>query len=377
MSIKFKEISVSLGQLMLDPNNYRLDTGQDQKSFTDKEIIEIQYLIEEKLVKENISDLKSSILNNGFLEVDKIVVKELEDDDGTIEGGDKADIEGKKSKSEKLPKYLVIEGNRRTSAFKSIVSENFNQESQTFIDGFPEELRTKINSINVILVQGTAEEIKNYAQRLMGIRHVSGPKKWGGYQSAKLINDMWSSYSISFSDRYEKIGNFLGIRPKEVQLRHQAYLAYIQMKENPNYGSKASSTLYTLFHEIVSSNKTFKYEWLGWSDDNLKFNNVDSLSRVYDGLLEDEDGFVEIHNPTRLRHLAKIISVEQVRTQIEKGIKIDDVNYDFDAEKRLSKIKGFRTFVTKQKNEELTEDERGVYISLLSDISHLLSSKES
>lgn len=355
MTIKTKEINVGLGQLMLDPNNYRLDEGKETKKYTDREVANEQSNIEAKLVKENISDLKSSILNNGFLEVDKIVVKELKDLD------------------DKIPKYLVIEGNRRTSAFKSLISENYDVNTGTFNTGFPIDLKNKYQNINVILVEGTDDEIKSYSQRLMGIRHVSGPRKWGGYQSAKLINDMWKSSEYQGFEKYERIGNFLGIRPKEVQLRHEAYLALQQMKENPEYSERASSSLFTLFHEMVSSNKYFKYTWLGWDDDELKFNKSIPLERVYDGILPDSKLVKEIHNPSKLRYLAKVISIDEVRVQIEGGTKINDVDYDFDADKRINKIKNFSTFVGKMNADDLTTDEFELYDTLSSIITKLIS----
>ncbi|AGH46835.1 hypothetical protein C427_4736 [Paraglaciecola psychrophila 170] len=343
---------------MLDPNNYRLDEGQATKTYTNQEVINAQDEIETKLVKENISDLKSSILNNGFLEVDKIVVKVLQNLD------------------DEIPKYLVIEGNRRTSAFKSLISENYESGTQQFKTDFPKELQNKYKSINVILVQGTEEEINNYSQRLMGIRHVSGPKKWGGYQSAKLINDMWATFNIGKHLKYEKIGSFLGIRPKEVKLRHEAYLALLQMKKNPNYSSQASSSLYTLFHEMVSSNKYFKYTWLGWSDEKLEFTANKPLERVYKGILPDDEKKKEINNPAKLRHLAKIVAIKEVREQIESGTCLNDVDYDFDASKRVSKIKSFITFVVKQELEDLPESELNLYRTLSLKLSELISGED-
>ncbi|EMB9235429.1 hypothetical protein U9608_002970 [Vibrio alginolyticus] len=349
MTIKNREIEVSLGQLMLDPNNYRLNKGEEFETYSDDDVIDLQDEIQEKLISENISDLERSILKNGFLEVDKIVVRELHDSNGDSE----------------FKKYLVIEGNRRTAAFKSIISEYYNDND--FDDDFPEMLKTKYQSINVILVEGSLEEIQDYSQRLMGIRHVSGPRPWGGYQSAKLINDM-------VSQGYKKIGTLLGMRPHEAQRRHEAYLAIQQMKSDEIYSEYANPKLFTLFSEIVSSNKYFKEEWLGWCAEDKFFKNTKNLHRVYRAILPDQEGYLEINNPSKLRFFAKCINKEEVRLQIEQGVTLDDIDYDFDQEARIKKINAFIKF--SDKLNELTDEEKKLFIELREVISDLISSEE-
>ena len=324
LSIKTKEITVGLGQLMLDPNNYRLNRGEDWEIFSDDQIVSMQDEIQEKLISENISDLETSILKNGFLEVDKIVVKELNNLNGQSD----------------LKKYVVIEGNRRTAAFKSLINEFYLDEEEKFDDDFPESLQLKYQSINVILVEGTEPEINDYSQRLMGIRHVSGPRQWGGYQSAKLINDM-------ASQGYKKIGTLLGMRPNEAQRRHEAYLAIQQMKKDSKYRDQASPKLFTLFSEIVGSNKALKIDWLGWNNETREFENIKNLHRVYDAILTGETDKPEINNPTKLRFFAKCISTPEIRIQIEAGTRLNNIDYDFDAEYRLKKIKEFIKFTKK------------------------------
>ncbi len=351
MTIKTKEITVGLAQLMLDPNNYRLNKGDVDVIYSDDEVVNLQESIQEKLISENISDLESSILKNGFLEVDKIVVKELENLTGESD----------------LKKYVVIEGNRRTAAFKSLVSEFYLEDEESFSPDFPDTLIAKYQNINVILVEGTDEEIKDYSQRLMGIRHVSGPRQWGGYQSAKLINDM-------AGQGYKKIGTLLGMRPSEAQRRHEAYLAIQQMKSDPKYKDRASPKLFTLFAEIVAANKYFKDTWLGWSSEKKKFENQQNLHRVYDAILPDESNKQEVNNPSKLRFFAKCTTTEEVRVQLENGVKLDDIDYDFDAEIRINKIKGFITFTKKLKN--LSSEEFSLYMSLKEVIKDLPQSED-
>jgi hypothetical protein len=351
MSIKTKEITVGLAQLMLDPNNYRLNKGEEAVEYSDDRVIELQEEVQQKLISENISDLETSILKNGFLEVDKIVVKEL------------TNI----SNENDLKKYVVIEGNRRTAAFKSLINEYYSAEQEGFDEEFPESLQVKYQNINVILVEGSDAEIKDYSQRLMGIRHVSGPRQWGGYQSAKLINDM-------SEQGYKKIGTLLGMRPHEAQRRHEAYLAIQQMKNTPKYGESANTKLFTLFAEIVGANKVFKDDWLGWNKEKKQFDKKNNLYRIYDAILPNGDGKQEINNPAKLRFFAKCVNTEQIRLQLESGVLLDDIDYDFDAEKRLEKIKAFISFT--KKLSKVSAAEHKLFLELQTNIDTLPNPEE-
>lgn len=334
MTIKTKEISVGLGQLMLDPNNYRLNDGAEHLDLETNAIISKQAEVQQRLVKENISDLETSMLKNGFLEVDKIVVKELPDH----------------PVSKGLKRFLVIEGNRRVAAFKSLISEYYNEREEEFVDDFPEQLKEKYKSINVILVEGAPEEIIDYSQRLMGIRHVSGPRQWGGYQSAKLINDM-----VKAGQDYKKISTLLGMRPAEAQRRHEGFLALMQMKVDPHYSTFADPKLFSLFAEMAGGSKYFKSDWLGWDPERGEYLNKNNLHRIYDAIVAREGGAVEIKNPSRLRRFAKLVATKEIRDQLEIGVLLDDIDYDFDTKARIDKINAFIKFVRNVKESSEVE----------------------
>ncbi|MFA0611339.1 hypothetical protein [Vibrio sp. 10N.222.49.B4] len=325
MSIELSEIKVGLGQLMLDPNNYRLNSGGDDQHYSDDEVVESQSIIEDSLVKENISDLESSIIENGFLEVDKIVVKEL------------IDLNEINSTSKK---YLVIEGNRRTAAFKSIINEyeSLDSEGKTYFT-MPDGLLEKSKSINVVLVCGDDSSIIEYSHRLMGIRHVSGPRQWGGYQSARLIHDM------SNDKDYKAISSLLGMRPGEAKRRHETYLALKQMQEDEKYANKADIKYFTLISEFVASNKYCKEVWLGWNSDERLFTS-ENRYRMYDAIIPDENGEQELNNPSKARQFIKSIGVDELRLAIESGSKLSELAYyDWDSSKRLGRINDFKKFI--------------------------------
>ena len=106
-------INVSVDELYLDPNNPRLaeDFGFSGKVESLEEIQKFQDLILKKFIEPNetdgdtffdIEDLIKSFERIGFIDIDRIICKQLEDG-----------------------KYIVLEGNRRTSALKVLAKNNY------------------------------------------------------------------------------------------------------------------------------------------------------------------------------------------------------------------------------------------------------------
>lgn len=322
MTIKTKEISVALDQLMLDPNNYRLDEGLDTEEYSDDQVVSLQNDTKKRLRKSNISELEASIRINGFQEVDRIVVRELKG-------------------SPDLCNYLVVEGNRRTAAFKSIIDQMKNPETGDYYADASKELIEKSKNIKVILITGNDEDIKGFSHRLMGIRHVSGPRQWGGYQSAKLIDDMFSSEGQD----YGRVADLLGMRPNEARQKHEAYKAFKQMQSDPEFGDKSNTRIFSLFVEMVTSHSEFKNNWLGWNSEVAEFTNKEHLYRIYSAITKNEDGVVEIKNPADMRKVSLVVRNEFARSEFERGVALDNIEVDLEADKRERRIRNFINFL--------------------------------
>lgn len=217
--IETKDIQVELEQLLLDPNNYRLADEKEESKIPDKHVKSLQKETLNRLKKQRLGELQDSILNNGFLEMERIVIRILDTDINN------------KEKDERKIKYVVVEGNRRTAALISIkeqyseTKEKDGKKEIVYSENLPEELKKKFKKINVQLIEGDEQQIKDFSATLMGVRHVAGPKKWDGFQSAKLINDLYFE-SRSFTE----IGLLLGITNREVGRRFRGYQAFKQMK---------------------------------------------------------------------------------------------------------------------------------------------------
>jgi len=284
---------ISINELYLDPENYRLKSKPQYKEIPD--------LTDEKITgsalqqrtfnivagKNNIEirDLINSFTTNGFLKVDNILVRKLEDNKG----------------------YVVIEGNRRVAALKVIqksLSEGFDigeLDSDIFTKS-PEEN----GGIEVVLYNYETPE--EYLV-LMGLRHVSGNKKWDRYNQAKLISELYENGYTTI-----EITNKLGISNKRiVQEQLDAYYA-IQafINDEISYDSPTSFNphdKFMIFVEVLLKRNV--RNWLKWDSDKKEFLNKENLTRFYSWITptyetpDDEDAGLndgELLDPIIINH---------------------------------------------------------------------------
>lgn len=248
-----------LEHLVLDPNNYRL-----QESTNYVPVQEDRYLNEQiqertlSLLKgENLGDLIRSIRANGFLPIERIVVTPLAGHQN---------------------RYLVIEGNRRVAALKTIQDE-----AQAGIP-ISEQLQATLAAVPCIIAEGEHEAF--FKEALMGIRHVGGIKQWGGYQRAKLIADLRDIHRLEANE----IADRLGLSVAEINRRYRAFKVLQQMQEDEEFGDHATPVYYALFHEAVAL--PIVREWLGFNQRTNTFDNDEALHNFYELITprKNEDG---------------------------------------------------------------------------------------
>lgn len=243
--------NLDLKDLLLDPNNYRL---QDEQGFRVTapnrfHLEQVQRATFQQLKQSGIKELHDSIVTNGFLPIERIVVTPYEHDE--CPGA-----------------YLVLEGNRRVAALRQIADE---------IDGgvdIPPEVRKTLASVPCVVVSKD-EGGGHFKETLMGVRHVGGIREWGGYQRAKLIADMRNMYGL---DSQEVAGK-LGLSVREVNRRYRAFNALSQMREDDDYGDLGEPALYPLFHEAIAVPEV--RDWLGWNNETSTFDNLENLAIFY------------------------------------------------------------------------------------------------
>jgi len=272
------EKTVSLNQIYLDPWNprfpERLDISEGQ--ITEKKT---QEWAMEQMQRFDVDKLMRSIKKNGFLKIDKIVARPI------------------KNKAEE---YMVLEGNRRVAALRSLIES-------------PEELedhvKKSIENFEVLVYTGEHEDSAWFFQ---GLRSLSGIKEWRPYQKAKFIADLVENTDMS----YREVAETYGVGQREALWMLRAYYALKNMEEDEEYGDYAKPKLFSYFHDAAVKKRTIR-EWLGgWSDEDRKFGNEDNLERFYNWIVPGEDERPKAIAEEIRDNVSKLIAVEGTHPDI-------------------------------------------------------------
>lgn len=215
-------IHVNVDELYLDPNNPRLaeDFGFSGKIETIEEIKDFQNKILEKFLEPSqdedeaffdIEDLLESFKRIGFIDIDRIICKQLEDG-----------------------KYIVLEGNRRTSALKVLAKKSY--------DGIEDEkVKASLQTIPITVVDvdnKTEKEINDEINVLLGVRHHGSLLEWEPLPSAYSVYDTYINLAPKLDSftynrkRIKEVASMLSIGPKKVQQRINTFLVYNQLKDS-------------------------------------------------------------------------------------------------------------------------------------------------
>ena len=280
---------IPLDQLLLDPNNYRL---QEQDGFTQYpehrfHVDRVQDTTRRMLQSENLTPLRNSIVSNGFLQIERIVVVPYEHAND---------------------KVLVIEGNRRIAALLLI-----RDQYEAGIE-LPPTIVEVFQSVPC-LVADDEEQDAFFREAIMGIRHVGGIKEWGGYQRAKLVADLRDSHDLDAIS----ISNRIGLSVIEVNRRYRAFKALQQMENDEDYADYAKPQLYPLFHEAVSL-PTVR-QWLGWDGEACTFDDEDTRELFYQMIsprtLDERDTkSPKLNSYSDVRALRRILPIPDAKAEL-------------------------------------------------------------
>lgn len=275
--MKLRETIAKVEALYLDPNNPRflevtdtfravpLDKVTDEKV----QLKALERILDDRF---QVSELKESILRIGFLTIDRLVVVEL-----PIKN-----------------KYVVLEGNRRLGAIKSLLEDYSNSE----ID-ISESVLPTLREFPVLLLEAESQERREYLARILqGVRHISGIRAWGPYQQAQVIALM-----IDEGRPYEEIRQTLGLSTRRINVLRRSYYALQQMNSDAEYGECTKPSLFSYFDEVFKVPQV--RDWIDWDDEANKFKNTDNRRMLYGWIVGmEEEG---------QRFPAKIVDSKQVR----------------------------------------------------------------
>lgn len=256
-----QRLSRNIKNLYLDPNNYRFVDNDNyvpisSEKITDSNIQKRVRLFIEGKKREGVKDLLSSFKANGFLNVDVIQLKDLGENN-----------------------FLVLEGNRRVTALKILQEEHQNGLD---IGKLNPEVFKKVPS-EIYQDQGESEHLI-----IMGLKHISGNKKWPAINQAMLIHDYlephWSSGK--YCSEENNLCQSLGITKAKLRSSQRAYHLILQYKES-DYGDQFESDMYYTFAEITK--KPAIKKWIAWDDEKYNASNDENILRLFSWLSEKEE----------------------------------------------------------------------------------------
>jgi len=276
---------VNLNDLILDPNNPRFASlGQKLDSVPEARFneakVQQQTYERMKTPRFDVAELRDTIINLGFLPMDRIVVRPWKVPD---------------SKG----KYVVVEGNRRVTALKWLL-ELHDSGRETFT---PEQLKN-FTELEVLLLDDDEAPI-NSRLILPGLRHVSGIKEWGPYQKATAVHTLRESGMST-----KEVAQSIGLSPRAANQLWRSFLALEQMGQDEEYGEFSEPDLYSYFEEVFKRGNV--RDWLGWSDNERKFTREERLREFYSWMVGEPDesgslGEKKLPEAKSVRELGKII----------------------------------------------------------------------
>ena len=248
--------TVSLSSLYLDPNNFRFADNPDYRPVAAEDVFKanVQRLAQTFVAgksQEHIRDLIDSIKENGWLDIDPILVERRESG-----------------------KFLVVEGNRRVATLKHLQRQH--QDGGAYLGKLDVSL---FSSVPVVLF-GAADERQHMV--MMGLHHISGKRRWPAINRALAMKRLQEQ----FDGDADAACRALGVTKQDFN-RSVRTLSLVDAYKESDYGDQFKSDQYTLFREVLG--KPAIRSWLGWSDKTLAATRQDNLDRLFNWMSEIVD----------------------------------------------------------------------------------------
>lgn len=333
--------NVPIESILLDPNNPRFigkrfaGRAKTTNIIPENRIAEapVQQATLEKMLDEEfeVKSIRNSISQNGFLPLDKIVVRPISEN-----------------------KYVVVEGNRRIAAIKTLLKQI--ESGEVTIE---EKEKESLETLSVLVLNSAPDQIVTDQWYLQGIRHLSGIKDWGPYQKASLIEQM----SIN-GKTVREIADSLGMTVVMVNRFYRTYQLIKQMEQYEDYASYAGPDLFTHFEEAYRIPKIRDY--LGWNETESKFLNEERLLEFYSWIIPSDKlgGDKKLSRGKDVDYLAQIIDVpEALEKMRDPSCDLNEVliklgsEEDIEWKEKIDKALSALDKLTVEIIERLTEDE--------------------
>jgi hypothetical protein len=334
-----KSETLKLNQLFLNPNNPRIIGKTRKKSIPIKRALEekVQESILTEMKEEGLNDLIEKIVKVGFLPIDRVVVKPIEDS-----------------------KYIVLEGNRRISSLR-IITDEYTRGLRTI----PNHLVKSLDKIEALIYTGSDLNIE---WLLQGIRHINGVKEWGSLQQAKYLVEMKENKHL----RPTELDQMTGLGRNSIANKIRSYKGWIQANEI--YEGDVLEEHFSLFSEAIFARPAIK-EWLKWNNETEKFQDEDNFTLILNWFIGDDkdkrrftraldvrDVMSKLLQKENIELLDKFLndeecSVEEIKYELnQKSAEKDAMKKQLDAHTRLEEIDKISSIINTLPIKAITED---------------------
>lgn len=314
-----RRLRVSLANLYLDPNNFRFADHEDYRHVVHDDVFKpdvqrrtARLLLGDKLA--NVQDLFESIRENGWLDLDPILVERREG-----------------------ARFLVMEGNRRVATLKHM-QRRYDEDA---ID------LGKLDPATFSQVPVSLHEAADARQHLvmMGLHHISGKRRWPAVNRAKAMKDLLAH----FSGDANAVTRALGVTKQDFNRSIRA-LALVDAYKAGDYGDQFRAEQYTLFREMLGRPGIRK--WLGWDEADGIAKEAENLGRLFSWMStvendDAEEGGSEVEGGPvittlgHVRELAKLIEDPEALARLDDTRSLQEATLSSDL---LSKAEVSRAF---------------------------------
>jgi hypothetical protein len=312
-----KEKPIDVADLLLDPNNPRFSKHLDEITplgeVAKKNVQDITF----KRMKDRdnhfeIGELVDAIMEDGFIPVDKIFVQQVGD------------------------KFLVVEGNRRVTAIKTILEEHGDEISDT--------LRKQISEVPCVIVDMDKPDARNMVRKILGLRHHGSILPWKPLPAAfNLYQEYMLDLCSNDSEKAKNPNNFVyhpatakrvaamfSVRLTDVRSKVRLYRVYLQLVDmSGNSPDVINADAFSMLEETLGRNDLKTY--FGYDENQSTFSEegAEKMLDLYFGLKENPPVITEASAGTsNVRDFAFVVAEgteEDVRRITENREKAGDV----------------------------------------------------
>ena len=303
---------VPLSRLYLDPNNFRFVDHPEYRPVPPEHVYDAD--VQRRTTgfvlgrhQENVRDLIASLKENGWLDIDPILVRK----DAT--------------------RFLVVEGNRRVATLKYL-QRRYEEDAIDLgrLDG------AWFSRVPVLLYRDAGE--RDHVV-MMGLHHISGKRRWPAVNRARAMEQLLPQ----FHNDADAVCRALGVSKREFNLSVRT-LALVDAYRKSDYGDQFRSDQYNLFREVLKSEAT--RDWLGWNHATCTASHGSNLERLFSWMSreaepeegEDEgrdaDGRISpepvITTGGHVRELAKIIPDPEAVSRLDETRSLQEATLSSD-----------------------------------------------